>query len=154
MEEVAYNTGSKVYHVVSMENFFYNKQGDAYFEEDGSYTIQIPEDNPFFPYEVQFTYNDKIVNQWFLTPDDSVEVGGHTFYVSANFDNTVVTQMNLQIADDVVTVYPEKKEFTDGEGIDPISLLPLTEKRLTVDLSAYTPAELTMVSLDSVFTGE
>lgn len=154
MEEVAFNTGSKVYHVVSMENFFYNKQGDAYFEEDGSYTIQIPEDNPFFPYEVQFTYNDKIVNQWFLTPDDSVEVGGHTFYVSANFDNTVVTQMNLQIADDVVTVYPEKKEFTDGEGIDPISLLPLTEKRLTVDLSAYTPAELTMVSLDSVFTGE
>ena len=24
------------------------------FEEDGSYTIQIPEEDPFFPYEVQF----------------------------------------------------------------------------------------------------
>ena len=154
LEEVLFNTGSKVYHVVSMDNFFYNEKGDAFFEEDGSYTIEIPEDNPFFPYEVQFTYHGKVTNQWFLTPDDSVEIGGHTFYVSANFDNTVVTQMNLKVADDIVTVYPEKKEFTDGEGIDPLSLLPLTERKLTVDLSSYTPAELTMVSLDTIFTGE
>lgn len=152
-DEVSFNTGAKVYRVVDKEEFFDGEQGDAYFEEDGSYVIQIPEENPFFPYEVQFTYKGKVTNQWFLTPDDSVEIGGHTFYVSANFDNTVVTQMSFEVAGDTVIVYPEEKEFTDGDGAEPLSLLPLTEKRFTVDLSAYTPVELTMVSLQEVFTG-
>ena len=35
--------------------------GDAYFEEDGSYTIHIPEENPFFPYEVQFTCGGEVI---------------------------------------------------------------------------------------------
>lgn len=34
------------------------------------------------------------------------------------------------------------------------SLLPLEEKRLYVDLSGFTPAELAMVSVDSIFTGD
>lgn len=153
-EEVSFNTGAKVYRVVDKEEFFDGEQGDAYFEEDGSYVIQIPEENPFFPYEVQFTYKGKVTNQWFLTPDDSVEIGGHTFYVSANFDNTVVTQMSFEVAGDTVIVYPEEKEFTDGDGAEPLSLLPLTEKWFTADLSSYTPVELTMVSLQEIFTGE
>lgn len=36
----------------------------------------------------------------------------------------------------------------------PASLLPLEEEWLNVDLSAYTPAELTMVSVDSIFAGD
>ena len=64
--------------------------GDVSFEEDGNYTINIPEENPFFPYEIQFTYEDEVTNEWFMTPDDSVEIGGHTFYVSAHFDGTAV----------------------------------------------------------------
>ena len=153
-EEVLFNTGKKVYHVVSKEDFFERELGDACFEEDDSYTIQIPEENPFFPYEVQFTYQGEVTNQWFLSPDDSIEIGGHTFYVSAYFDGTVVTQMSLNIAGDIVTVYPEEKEFVDEDGADELSLLPLEEIKLTVDLTSYTPVELTMVSLYSIFTGE
>ena len=153
-EEIFFNTGRKNYQVVSREDFFEKEMGDAYFEEDGSYTIQIPEENPFFPYEVQFTYNGKVTKEWFFTPDDSIEIGGHLFYIAANFDGKTVTQMSLNIAGDTVIVYPEEKEFTDEDGTEPLSLLPLKEVRLTVDLSSYTPIELTMVSFDSIFTGE
>ena len=151
-----FNTGNHVYRVVSREDFFDHELGDAYFEEDGSYVINIPEMNPFFPYEVEFTYEGKKVREWFMTPDDCVEIGGHDFYVSACFDGTVVTQMNLKVAEDTVVVYPKEKEFTDevqGE-INPLSLLPLEKRDLTVDLSDYTPVELTMVSVDGIFTGE
>ncbi len=61
-DEVKFNTGKHVYSVVSKDDFFDNEIGDAYFEEDGSYTINIPEENPFFPYEVQFTYKGKTLN--------------------------------------------------------------------------------------------
>lgn len=40
--------------------------GDDYFAEDGSYTINIPEDNPFFPYEVQFICDGKVTREWFM----------------------------------------------------------------------------------------
>lgn len=140
---VFYNTGN--YEVGIMEDDF---------AEDGSYTINIPEENPFFPYEVQFTCDGEVTDEWFMTPDDTVEIGGHTFKVSAYFDNTVVTQMSLNVAGNTVAVYPEKKEFTnDGDGTMEMSLLPLTQRNLTVDLTGYTPVELTMVSTDSIFTG-
>lgn len=153
-EEVIFNTGNHGFHVVSHDDFVNKELGDAFFEEDGSYTIHIPEENPFFPYEVQFTHKGKVTTEWFMTPDDSVEVGGHTFYVSAYFDGSAVTQMSLEIAGDTVVVYPEKKTFTNGDGAMTMSLLPLKERRLDVDVSDYTPAELTMVSLKSIFAGE
>lgn len=124
------------------------------FDGNGNYTIPIPEVNPFFPYEVQFSHNGKTESRWFMNPEDSVTIGGHTFYVKAEFDGTAVTQMSLKVGEDTVLVYPEKKEFTDNGGIMPMSLLPLEERRLTADLTGYTPAELTMVSVESVFTGE
>ena len=151
--EISFNTGNCVYQVVEKEEFADNEEGKVCFEEDGSYTIKIPEINPFFPYEVQFTYNNEVTNLWFMTPEDSVEIGGHTFYVEADFDGTVVTQMSLNVAGDTVVVYPEKKEFTN-DGASAFSLLPLTERELEVDLSDYTPVELTMVALDSIFTGD
>lgn len=151
--EIRFNTGNHEWSIVDKE-VFDKGTGDGFFEDDGSYTINIPEENPFFPYEVQFTCQDEVTSQWFMTPDDSVQIGEHTFYVSAHFDDTVVTQMSLDVAGDTVVVYPEAKKFTnDGDGTDPISLLPLTERSLTADLSGYTPAELTMVSLSSIFQG-
>ncbi len=153
-DEVKFNTGNHVWRVVSYEDFWENEIGDGCFEEDGSYTIHIPEENPFFPYEVQFIYKGKTINEWFMTPDDSVEVGGHTFYVSAHFDDSVVTQMSLKVAGETVVVYPEEKRFTDdGDGTAALSLLPLEERKLTVDLKGYTPIELSMVSISSLFSG-
>lgn len=154
IDEVCFNTGNHVWSVVNQEAFELGA-GDVSFEEDGNYTINIPEENPFFPYEVQFTYEDEVTNEWFMTPDDSVEIGGHTFYVSAHFDGTAVTRMSLNVAGDTVIVWPKEKEFTDdGDGELLTSLLPLRERYLRVDLSAYTPAELTMVSPSEIFTGE
>lgn len=130
-----------------------NESGDACFEEDGSYTINIPEVNPFFPYEVQFVCDGEVSNHWFMTPEDSVEVGGHTFYVSAYFDNTALTQMSLTVAGKTVVVYPEEKVFTDDGGAAAYSLLPLKERSLKADLTGFTPVELTMVSMDRIFAG-
>lgn len=152
-EQIIYNTGSFNVHVVSEEDFE-NDLGDAYFEEDGSYTINIPEENPFFPYEVQFTYDGKTENEWFMNPEDSIEIDGHTFYVSASFDGTAVTQLTMEVAGQEVVVYPEEKEFTDGDDVALMSLLPLEERNLKVDLSGFTPIELACVKPATVFKGE
>ncbi len=151
-DEVFFNTGNHDWRIVN-EEAFEGGIGDGCFEEDGSYTIFISEPNPFFPYEVQFTYEDKVRNCWFMDPDDSVSVGGHTFYVSAEYGDSALAGMKLNVGGDEIVVYPEKKTFTDdGEGISTYSLQPLEEKRLSeIDLSAYTPAELTMVSVDYLF---
>ena len=152
-EQIIYNTGSFNVHVVSEEDFE-NDLGDAYFEEDGSYTINIPEENPFFPYEVQFTYDGKTENEWFMNPEDSIEIDGHTFYVSASFDGTAVTQLTMEVAGQEVVVYPKEKAFTDGDGVALMSLLPLEERNLSLDLSGFTPIELACVKPATVFKGE
>ena len=153
MDEVRFNTGNHVFCVVTQEAFDEGR-GDAWFEEDGSYTINIPEENPFFPYEVQFIYKGRTENRWFMTPDDSVEIGDHTFYVSAFFDGSVVTQMSLEVGGNTVVAYPEEKEFTDGDGAEAMSLLPLEERRLNLDLRGYSPIDLSAVSMKSIFTGD
>lgn len=109
IENVQFNTGDYVWTIVNEDDFNTYEYGDGYFEEDGSYTINIPELNPFFPYEVQFTSNGKTENKWFQSPDDTVEVGGHIFKVAANFDGTGITQMSMEVAGDTVVVYPERK---------------------------------------------
>lgn len=152
-EQIIYNTGSFNVHVVSAEDFE-KDLGDAYFEEDGSYTINIPEENPFFPYEVQFTYDGKTENEWFMNPEDSIEIDGHTFYVSASFDGTAVTQLTMDVGGQEVVVYPKEKEFTDGDGVALMSLLPLEERNLSLDLSGFTPIELACVKPATVFKGE
>lgn len=154
VEYVAFNTGSYQVKVVSEEAFLEQEVGDAYFEEDGSYTINIPEDNPFFPYEVQFTYDGKTENKWFMDPDDSVKVDGHTFYVSAYFDGTVMTQMSVEVAGQEVIAYPEEKAFTDGDDVMELSLLPLEERSITLNLEGFTPAELSRVKLGTLLAGE
>jgi len=93
---VVFNTGNMPVHVTE-EEAFEEGLGDVCFEEDGSYTIEIPESDPFFPYEVQFTWDGKTDEKWFMTPEDSVTVDGHTFYVNGNFDGSAVTRFNLEV---------------------------------------------------------
>ena len=149
MDEIVFNTGSGNV-TIAQSSVSGNDCADDYFEEDGSYTIQT-ELNAFFPYEVQFTYNGEVSRQWFMTPDSSLEIGGHTFYVNAASDGTMVTQMSLEVGGDTIVVYPEEKEFSDGMAIAPFSLLPIKEVSLgMVDLSGYTPVELTQVSVKAL----
>ena len=89
-----------------------------------------------------------------MNPEDSIEIDGHTFYVSASFDGTAVTQLTMEVAGQEVVVYPKEKEFTDGDDVALMSLLPLKERNLFVDLSGFSPIELTYVKAASIFKGE
>ena len=64
---VVFNTGNMPVHVTE-EEAFEEGLGDVCFEEDGNYTIEIPESDPFFPYEVQFTWDGKTDEKWFMPP--------------------------------------------------------------------------------------
>ena len=46
-----------------------------------------------------------------MNPEDSIEIDGHTFYVSASFDGTAVTQLTMDVAGQEVVVYPKEKEL-------------------------------------------
>ncbi len=120
----------------------------APFNEDGSFTIEAEAD-AFFPYEVQFQYDGTTESRWFLSPDDRCSVNGHMFDIHSEFSGNVITQMSLGVAGKTITVYPEKKEFTNDGGISTYSLLPLEERELTIDLRGLTPVELTMVSMSA-----
>lgn len=146
---IIYNTGNHEYSVASSD-----AQGaDAVFAEDGSYTINIPEEDPFFPYEVQFKCGDSVTYEWFMNPNDSVQVGGHTFRVNANFTGEVLTQLTLNIAGSTVVVYPEEKEYTNEAVLNEESLLPLHTTDISIDLSNFTPMDLKRVAVSEALAG-
>ena len=134
------------------------------FDEDGNYTIELEAD-AYFPYEVEFVYGGEIHTKWFLNEEDSVDFGGHTFYVSSETtDADAITQIGIWIGDEYVPAYPESKEFLYGQdakdyaemleyGITPFSMMPLREVRRYITLNGYFPAELKEISLDVVYSG-
>lgn len=120
------------------------------FEEDGSYTIEL-EDDAFFPYEVQFTCDGVTSTQWFETPESSVEIGGHVFYVQSLASGApALTQFGVWIGDDYVPAYPAAKEFTKTLQTAPMSLLPLKDDSYTLDLSGYLRAEVRKIKLSAL----
>ncbi len=154
-DAVYYNTGNYEYTIVPEEAKDLEPEAD-YFEEDGSFTIEIGEDNPFFPYEVQFRVGDDTWTEWFATPDSTVDVAGHTIGVSVN--NGRYSSLTLHVGDRDVVVYPEEKTFSNGMLLmmnRSMSLQPLKEQNLsTVDLTGFTPVELTKVSSTTIFAGQ
>lgn len=66
---ISYNLESTVVHLT-----------EAAFT-DSQYVIFLQQ-NPFFPYEVQFTYQGESRSEWFEEYTDTVEIGGYTFYLS------------------------------------------------------------------------
>ncbi|HCW24058.1 MAG TPA: hypothetical protein DGX96_10680, partial [Lachnospiraceae bacterium] len=125
---------------------------------NNTYSIWLGQD-PFFPYEVQFTYNGQKQNEWFDSPDDTITIGGYTFTASAYFTGDVVTQMSLEVAGKTVVVYPEDKEFIEPDPSSVIMLsavyYPIEEVKLkTIDLTKISPVELTQVRIKDLFKGE
>jgi len=119
-------SGGQEFQFIHYEDY---EGGLCYFwdEENEAYVLIIPDENPVLPYEVQITYNGETGNYQFEAVDSTVEAGGYTFSIF----------------------------FINEENMNPTSLLPLEEKELnTVDLTGYTPLDLTMVSVDKIFTGE
>lgn len=128
------------------------------FQADGSYTLEL-EPDAFFPYEVQFTHDGQTQQVWFMDPEDTVDVGGHTFGVfSESTDPNKLTQIGIWVGEDYIPAYPEEKTFTnDGPEAMPISGgLPLAKRveNLKLDLSNnYLPSQLTEVRVDAVLSG-
>ena len=70
------------------------------FQADGSYTLEL-EPDAFFPYEVQFTHDGQTQQVWFMDPEDTVDVGGHTFGVfSESTDPNKLTQIGIWVGED------------------------------------------------------
>lgn len=122
-----------------------------HFAANGSYTIEL-EDDAFFPYEVQFTCGGKTWQEWFMTPEDSVEVGGHTFTVSSQrTDPTALTQLGIWVGDTYVAAWPEEKTFTnDGPQASTTSMMPLEYRYLSMDMTGFFPEELRNISIATV----
>ena len=156
-DEVVYNLGSEEV-TVGTEEEKYQAQETPYvlFDEDGNYTLQL-EPDAFFPYEVQFTYAGDTWSEWFMDADDTVEVGGHVFSVASSVSDPVaLTGLEFEIGGQNVIAWPEEKDFTkEAPSISPMSLLPLEEHYLTVDLTGKTPPELMMpIDVRAILSGE
>ena len=120
------------------------------FNENGEYTIEL-EDNAFFPYEVQFKYNGNTTVEWFETPESTVEIGGHIFRVHSEVTrDDMLSQFGVYVGGEYVPAYPKAKEFKNSFGISPMSLLPLDETNLTLDLTGYFPLLLDSVELSAI----
>lgn len=149
---VAYNLGTHNVFVGQDAEFAEEAPGMyELFESDGSYTIQL-EDDAFFPYEVQFTYDGQTVREWFETPESTVEVNGHTFRVASNsVDAGAISRIGIWVGDRYIAAYPEEKEFSDFS-ISVASLLPLTEREVTLDLSGVGRNELSSVKIATILS--
>ncbi len=160
-DAVVYNLGSKEVEVSD------SRDADHVFEDDGSYTISITEANPYFPYEVQFKCGDETTEEWFKSPADTVNIYGHVFSVQLDGATTgnAYTTLSLQIGDEELLVYPEEKTFSDSSvsrfGRMLMAAFRVVSKRdetktalQTVNLSDYSPLELSRVQLRGLFNGE
>ena len=127
-----------------------NGELDDLFDENGDYTIRL-ENNALFPYEIQFTYQGRTWEEWFMSPDDYVVIGGHTFYVSSErTDPHALVQIGFHVGSDFVLAYPEKKQFSTMSADHDYSLLPLREVYLNLNLTRFFPEELKEMSIGAV----
>lgn len=147
-------TEEVVYNLLNQEVTVYTDapDEDAFtFAKDGSFTIELERD-AYFPYEVQFTCAGEKTTCWFMNAEDSVKVGGHTFYVhSESTDPYALHQFGAWIGEDYIPAYPAEKTFTDdADMISTYSLLPLERRSLQLNMDGYFPEQLKVVTLDTI----
>ncbi len=115
------------------------------FNEDGNFTIDLDEfwqGELFFPFEVQFTYGGVTTEEWFMDPGDTVDIGGHVFSLHTTKTEDGIRQIGAWAGDTYIPAYPEKKEFSNEPKMSTMSLLPLEEKEVYLDLKdAVLPME-------------
>ncbi len=158
---------SITYNLGDQEVVVYEDEDEVYhFDEDGCFEIEIPDDNPYFPYEVQFKNDNYTTEKWFMSPDDTVRFAGHDFTLSVD-DLANYSHFELEVGGETIPIYPEEKTFTNRRGLLRsarmlfTSLAKVVDTRTytdggtkNVDLTGYTPVELTRVKLGGIFSGE
>ena len=150
--EVIYNLGSQEITVgYSVDRAVVSPWNYKLFDKNKAYTIQL-EDNAFFPYEVQFHVNGNTTVAWFDTQDSTIQIDKYIFSVCTNQnDNNKLAQIGLWINDEYIATRPIAKEFSNPL-VMPMSLLPLEEKYVAIDLRGYLPHELTAVKLSALLS--
>lgn len=151
-DEVVYNLGNREVIVGwGSEQEDAENWANGLFDENGNFEIQL-EENAFFPYEVQFKMAGKTTVKWFDTPDSKVTIGRHVFSVATEqIDSSKIQQIGVWIDDEYIAAKPEPKKFTNPE-VQAMSLLPLTEVYLSIDLNGFLPSELKEVTLSTLLT--
>ena len=145
---VGYNLGSREVSVGSDEKQLEAGTVQKLFDADGSFTIEL-EPNAFFPYEVQFTCDGETWEEWFMTPEDSVVIGGHEFFThSKRTDPTMPTQIGLWVGGEYIPSYPQEKTFTKRPLLK--SMMPLQEKHFNLDMTGHLPEELKEVEVSTI----
>lgn len=144
---VSFNLGDYAVSVGQDEAMLEAEEISALFEPDGSYTIEL-EENAYFPYQIQLTKGDTVSEEWFMTPEDSVEFAGHTFYVHSETSGDVLTQIGVWVDDVYIPAYPEEKDFEARAEL--LSMMPLKEHYVYLDLSSFLPAELSKVKISTI----
>ena len=130
------------------------------FDENNSYTIKLWDSDLYFPYEVQFQYKGETTTEWFMSPDDTVQIGDYTFAVEPAYRNDdgnyKYSTLSFNIAGKTIPVYPERKTFQNLQVLGTRrrnSNMQLEVKYLSANLSGYTPVELKNVKVDALLDG-
>jgi hypothetical protein len=152
-DEVIYNLGSQE---ITVGHDAERAEASAWnyklFDENDHFRIPL-ENNAFFPYEVQFQAHGEVAAKWFDTPESTIQFGGHTFSVySEQNDDTKFQQIGVWIDGQYVAARPQAKAFSNPLFL-PFSLLPLSEVRLSLDLSAYNRYQFQNVSVSAILSG-
>lgn len=130
------------------------------FDENNSYTIKLWDSDLYFPYEVQFQYKGETTTEWFMSPDDTVQIGDYTFAVEPAYTNEdgsyKYSTLSLTVAGQKIPAYPERKNFQNLQVLGTRrrnSNMQLEVKYLYANLSSYTPVELKNVEVDALLDG-
>ena len=103
-----------------------------FLDEEGGFAIPLPEDEPFFPYAVQFQYQDETWTEWFDTEDSAVTVGEYSFTLSLKEG---AEPLYIDGPEDEVHDWLAKDFATDGDPAATMSLQNLETYNAYVTIS-------------------
>lgn len=103
-----------------------------FLDGEGGFAIPLPEDEPFFPYEVQFQYQGETWTEWFDDEDSAVTVDGYTFTLSLREG---AEPIYIDGPEDEVRSWLAKEFTTDGDPASLISLQQLEIRSAWVEFS-------------------
>ena len=116
------------------------------FEDDGSYTIILPVGEAT-PYTVWFLVDGREFPYVFGTESDTTTIGGHEFRVQCQEMPEIPEdeQLFVTVGGEQIPLIPEDVPTT-------ISMMPLTEKRYSLNLTGRFPSELKEFGISDILT--
>lgn len=117
------------------------------FDEDGSYTIPLKEGTSF-PIALNFSVGEKSYTLVFGNEGETNKIGDHVIAVSCCLE----PDPEPEAADDLYVVVNGEEIPVVPEEAMTLSMMPLEEKRFTLDLQSFFPDELKEVSFANLLS--